>query len=83
MAEKLHKMRSFILSLLFIATTVNYLDRGILAVLLPEIRKELNFDATSYGNITFHFIGYLIYFLTGGSPKTLAPGFSQTAFQAC
>ena len=55
MTEKLLKVRWFVLSLLFVATTINYLDRGILAVLLPEIREQLHIDATSYGNITFWF----------------------------
>ena len=55
MTERLHSTRWFVASLLFVATTINYLDRGILAVLLPEIRRELHFDATAYGNITFWF----------------------------
>jgi ACS family hexuronate transporter-like MFS transporter len=55
LTEKLQKVRWFVLSLLFVATTINYLDRGILAVLLPEIREQLHIDATSYGNITFWF----------------------------
>jgi MFS transporter, ACS family, aldohexuronate transporter len=61
LTEKLKTMRWFVLSLLFVATTINYLDRGILAVLLPEIRKQLHFDAVAYGNITFWFqIAYAV-----------------------
>lgn len=55
LTEQLKRVRWFVLSLLFVATTINYLDRGILAVLLPEIRKQLNFDSVAYGNITFWF----------------------------
>jgi len=67
LTEKLQRMRWFILSLLFIATTVNYLDRAILAVLLPEIRKEIHVDAAAYGNVTFWFqIAYAVGSLLGG-----------------
>lgn len=48
-------MRWWIIALLFTATTINYLDRGILGVLLPEIQKELNFSQAAYGEITFWF----------------------------
>jgi ACS family hexuronate transporter-like MFS transporter len=67
LTEKLQKMRWFILTLLFIATTINYLDRAILAVLLPEIRKEIHIDAAAYGNVTFWFqIAYAMGSLIGG-----------------
>jgi ACS family hexuronate transporter-like MFS transporter len=49
------RLRWLILFLLFTATTINYLDRTILAVLLPEIRKQFPLDASSYGKITFAF----------------------------
>jgi ACS family hexuronate transporter-like MFS transporter len=48
-------MRWFILSLLFVASTINYLDRAILAVLLPEIRKQIEISTSAYGTITFWF----------------------------
>ncbi len=52
---------------MFVATTINYLDRGILGVLLPEIQKELNFSQASYGEITFWFqFAYGIGGLIGG-----------------
>jgi len=47
--------RWWIIALLFVATTINYLDRGILGVLLPEIQKELSFSQAAYGEITFWF----------------------------
>lgn len=43
--------RWVILGLLFAATTVNYLDRIVLSVLLPEIREELGLTPKSYGYI--------------------------------
>jgi MFS transporter, ACS family, hexuronate transporter len=39
----------------FVATTINYLDRAILGVLLPELRKDLQFSQEAYGNITLWF----------------------------
>lgn len=59
--------RWWIISLLFAATTINYLDRGILGVLLPEIQKELQFSQDAYGQITFWFqFAYGIGSLIGG-----------------
>jgi MFS transporter, ACS family, hexuronate transporter len=48
-------MRWYILSLLFVASTINYLDRAILAVLLPEIRSQIEIGTHAYGVITFWF----------------------------
>lgn len=59
--------RWWILSLLFVATTINYLDRAILGVLLPEIQKDLQFSQEAYGNIQFWFqFAYGIGALIGG-----------------
>jgi MFS transporter, ACS family, hexuronate transporter len=59
--------RWWIVGLLFLATTINYLDRGILGVLLPEIQKELQFTQAQYGQITFWFqFAYGIGALLGG-----------------
>ena len=49
------RLRWLVLSLLFVATTINYLDRAILGVLLPEIRKQFEIGSSAYGNITFWF----------------------------
>jgi ACS family hexuronate transporter-like MFS transporter len=60
-------MRWFVLSLLFVATTVNYLDRAILGVLLPEIRNQLHFSEAAYGIIQFWFqMAYAVGSLVGG-----------------
>ena len=61
-------MRWLILTLLFVATTINYLDRGILGVILPEIRRELTISTQAYGVIVFAFqIAYGIGALIGGT----------------
>ena len=60
-------MRWYILSLLFVASTINYLDRAILAVLLPEIRGQIQISTSTYGTITFWFqITYALGSLIGG-----------------
>src|SRR3989304_3571300 len=48
-------MRWIILSLMFVATTINYMDRAILGVLLPEIRRQFHIGTDDYGQITFWF----------------------------
>ena len=49
------RLRWWILLLLFLATTINYLDRIVLAVLVPFIRDELRIDEKDYGFITAAF----------------------------
>lgn len=61
------RWRWWVLTLLFFGTTVNYLDRIILGILLPEIRKEIPMDDKVYGNIAFAFqLAYTIGFLFAG-----------------
>jgi ACS family hexuronate transporter-like MFS transporter len=45
------RVRWWVLSLLFFATTVNYLDRTVFSVLIPIIRDQLHLTDTSYGFI--------------------------------
>jgi len=49
------RMRWVILCLLFIATTINYLDRAILGVILPEILDRFHFGLPIYGTIQMVF----------------------------
>jgi len=50
-----------ICALLFVITTINYMDRNILGVLKPTIQNDLNFSETDFGNIIFFFsIAYAI-----------------------
>ena len=53
--------RWIICALLFVITTVNYMDRNILGVLKPTIQGDLHFSETDFGNIIFCFsIAYAI-----------------------
>ena len=47
--------RWVILALLFAATTINYFDRIVLSVLIPEIKKDLGIDNIDYGYIVSAF----------------------------
>jgi ACS family hexuronate transporter-like MFS transporter len=44
-----------IIGLLFVITTINYMDRNLLGVLKPTIQGDLHFRETDYGNIVFAF----------------------------
>ena len=53
--------RWVICALLFVITTINYMDRNILGVLKPTIQNDLHFSETDFGNIIFFFsIAYAI-----------------------
>jgi ACS family hexuronate transporter-like MFS transporter len=64
------RYRWLIIALLFIATTVNYIDRTMLGLLAPDLTKELGWTENDYGNIVtafqaayalgFLFMGWLI-----------------------
>ncbi|MFP5438290.1 MAG: MFS transporter [Bacteroidia bacterium] len=52
------RYRWTICALLFVATTINYLDRQVLSLLAPKLSEEFNWTETDYANITavFQFI---------------------------
>jgi ACS family hexuronate transporter-like MFS transporter len=57
--------RYTILGLLFLATTINYIDRQILGLLKPTLEKEFEWTEQDYANIVFWFqvmyaVGYLL-----------------------
>ena len=57
--------RYTILGLLFLATTINYIDRQIIGLLKPTLEKEFAWTEVDYANIVFWFqvmyaIGYLL-----------------------
>ena len=47
--------RWVIIGLLFVITTINYMDRNLLGVLKPTIQGDLHFSETDYGDIVFAF----------------------------
>ena len=50
--QSIGKYRWTICSLLFFATTVNYLDRQVLSLLAPSLSEEFNWSNSDYANIT-------------------------------
>ena len=57
------RYRWVICGLLFFATTVNYVDRGVLGVLEPELKKTIGWTDTQYGDINAAFsLAYAIGF---------------------
>jgi ACS family hexuronate transporter-like MFS transporter len=57
--------RYTILGLLFLATTINYIDRQIIGLLKPTLEREFAWTEVDYANVVFWFqvmyaIGYLL-----------------------
>lgn len=50
--EKMTRYRWLICSMLFFATTVNYLDRQVLSLLQPMLEEEFHWTDNDYGTIT-------------------------------
>jgi MFS transporter, ACS family, aldohexuronate transporter len=60
-AKPASNYRWVICGLLFVITTINYMDRNILGVLKPTIQGDLHFTETDFGNIIFFFsIAYAV-----------------------
>ncbi|MBN1568064.1 MAG: MFS transporter [Acidobacteria bacterium] len=65
--ETIGKYRWIICSLLFFATTINYVDRAVLGVLAPLLRTEIGWTDQVYGVISGAFtLSYAIGFLFAG-----------------
>ena len=59
--------RWVICALLFFATTINYVDRTVLGVLEPELKEQIGWTATQYGDINSAFnLAYAFGFLFAG-----------------
>jgi ACS family hexuronate transporter-like MFS transporter len=52
---KIGKYRWTICSLVFFATTINYLDRQVISLLKPTLEKEFSWSETDYSNIVIVF----------------------------
>ncbi|MFA6060942.1 MAG: MFS transporter [Taibaiella sp.] len=48
-------MRWWVCALLFFATTINYVDRQVLAILAPDLQKEIGWSEIEYGYIVTAF----------------------------
>lgn len=65
--QAIGKYRWTICGMVFFATTINYLDRAVIAILKSPLTKEFNWTETDYANIVVAFqICYAIGFLGAG-----------------
>lgn len=55
MQQTIGKYRWRICSLVFFATTINYLDRAVISLLKKQLTGEFNWTETDYGNIVIAF----------------------------
>lgn len=65
--NKIGKYRWTICSLIFFATTINYLDRQVISLLKPVLEKEFSWSESDYSNIVMAFqFAYAIGMLGAG-----------------
>jgi ACS family hexuronate transporter-like MFS transporter len=65
--QKIGRYRWVIVSLLFFATTINYIDRQVLGILAPVLQKEIGWSEIEYGYIVTAFqLAYAIGLLFAG-----------------
>ena len=67
MQQTIGKYRWTICSLVFFATTINYLDRAVISLLKKTLSGEFQWTETDYGNIVIAFqLSYAIGLLGAG-----------------
>jgi ACS family hexuronate transporter-like MFS transporter len=65
--SKIGRYRWVIVSLLFAACTINYIDRQMIGLLKPVLSKELGWSEQDYGSIVFYFqMAYAVAYLVFG-----------------
>ena len=65
--EPAGRFRCVVCGLLFLATTVNYIDRQVIGVLRPLLERELGWSEIDYGNLVFSFsAAYALGYAGGG-----------------
>src|SRR6188768_2658850 len=64
---KIPHLRWYICGLLFLATTINYIDRQVLGILAPDLQKEIGWTELDYGRIVIAFqVSYAVMMLVSG-----------------
>jgi ACS family hexuronate transporter-like MFS transporter len=59
--------RWLVCTMLFFATTINYMDRQVIGILKPTLQEELGWSERDYGNIVFWFqVAYALGYLLAG-----------------
>src|SRR2546426_4143891 len=68
-------------ALLFLVTTINYVDRQVLGILAPTLQRELHWSESQYGDVVSWFsLVYAFGFLAAG--RLLARGGGGAGFAA-
>jgi ACS family hexuronate transporter-like MFS transporter len=66
-SERPSGYRWTVCALLFVATTINYIDRQVLGILAPTLQRELQWSESDYGDIVSWFsFAYAFGFLVAG-----------------
>lgn len=66
-AARRGRIRWIICALLFFAATINYIDRQVLAILAPDLQKEIGWSELDYGRIVIAFqVAYAVMMLAWG-----------------
>lgn len=56
-----------VVALLFAGSVVNYIDRAVLAVIMPQVRKDLELTATDYAwAVNAFLVMYMVAYILGG-----------------
>jgi ACS family hexuronate transporter-like MFS transporter len=64
---KIRHLRWYICGLLFLATTINYIDRQVLGILAPDLQREIGWSELDYGRIVIAFqVSYAFMMLASG-----------------
>ncbi|MEK7407739.1 MAG: MFS transporter [Acidobacteriota bacterium] len=57
----------FVIALLFAGSVVNYVDRAVLGVLMPQIRRDLSLTNTDYAlAVNAFLVTYMVFYILGG-----------------
>src|SRR2546428_13497788 len=66
-AARIGRYRWVICGLLFLATTINYIDRQVIGILKPLLQTQFGWSEIDYGDLAFTFqLAYAIGFLLAG-----------------
>jgi MFS transporter, ACS family, hexuronate transporter len=66
-ASRIGRFRWTICALLFFAATINYIDRQVIGILKPDLKRELGWDEIAYSNVVFWFqAAYALGFIVMG-----------------
>ncbi|HET6891780.1 MAG TPA: MFS transporter [Pyrinomonadaceae bacterium] len=67
LATRIGRFRWTICALLFFAATINYIDRQVIGILKPDLKRELGWDEIAYSNVVFWFqAAYALGFIVMG-----------------